>query len=116
MRRVETAGWILEIPETHVERTRGLLGCDALDPAHALVLARCRSVHTVGMRFPIDIVAFDREWSVRHVRTVPPGRIAWPRGGTRHIVETAAGRGRALSESLDGRTIREALGTDRRRT
>jgi len=116
VRRVEAAGWILEIPETHAERTRGLLGRDSLDAAHALVLARCRSVHTVGMRFPIDVVAFDRAWAVVHIRTLPPGRVAWPRGGTRHIVETGAGRGRALSESLGGRTIREALGIDRRRT
>jgi uncharacterized membrane protein (UPF0127 family) len=116
MRRVEAAGWMLEIPETHVERTRGLLGRDALDPTHAFVLARCRSVHSVGMRFPIDIVAFDAEWSVVHIRALPPGRIGWPRRGARHIVETAAGRGHALSASLDGRTIREALGIDPPRT
>lgn len=116
MRRVEAAGWTLETPESHVERTRGLLGRDALDPAHALVLTRCRSVHTVGMRFPIDIVAFDRDWSLVAIRTLAPGRIVWPRHGTRHVVETAAGRGQAFSESLDGRTILEALGTGRRRT
>jgi uncharacterized protein len=116
MRRVEVAGWTLEIPETHLERTRGLLGRDDLDPTHALVLTRCRSVHTVGMRFPIDIVMFDAGWIVVGVRTLPPGRIGWPRRHVRHIIETAAVRGEALTAALDGRTIREALGTDRPRT
>jgi uncharacterized membrane protein (UPF0127 family) len=116
MRHVDAAGWTLEIPETHVERTRGLLGRDGLAPTHALLLARCRSVHTVGMRFPIDVVMFDADWKAVAIRTLPPSRVGWPRRHVRHIVETAAGRGRAFTESLDGRTIREALGNDRRRT
>ncbi len=113
---MEAAGWVLEIPETHVERTRGLLGRTELDTTHALVLTRCSSVHTVGMRFPIDVVSFDKEWAVVDVRTMAPGRVAWPRRRVRNVIETAADRGEALSASLDGRTIREALDTDRPRT
>ena len=113
MRCIEAAGWTLEIPETHVERTRGLLGRTDLDPTHALVLARCSSVHTIGMRFPIDVVAFDAEWTLVDIRTMPPARVSWPRRRVRNVIETAAGRGGAFSASLDGRTIREALGTGR---
>lgn len=116
MRRVEAAGWTLEIPETHVERTRGLLGRTELDPTHALVLARCSSVHTIGMRFAIDVIAFDQEWSVINVRTLQPGRVSWPRRRVRNVIETAAGHGQAFTEALDGRTIRGGLGIDRRRT
>ena len=113
MRHVDVAGWTLEIPETHVERTRGLLGRTELDPTHALVLARCSSVHTIGMRFAIDVIAFDQDWSVIDVRTLQPGRVWWPRRRVRNVIETAAGHGGAFSASLDGRTIREALGTAR---
>jgi uncharacterized membrane protein (UPF0127 family) len=116
MRRVELAGWTLEIPETHAERARGLLGRDSLDPTTALVLPRCRSVHTIGMRFPIDAVLFDAAWALVGVRELPPGRMAWPRHGVRHMVEVAAGRGGAFSAALDGRRIRDALGSGRRRT
>jgi uncharacterized protein len=116
MRYVELSGWALEIPESRAERARGLLGRDGLDPAHALVLARCRSVHTVGMRFTIDVLAFDGDWTFLGIRTLAPGRIAWPRKGVRAIIETAAGQGRSFSGSLDGRTIRDALGTGRPRT
>jgi uncharacterized protein len=116
MRHVELSGWALEIAESRAERARGLLGRDGLDPAHALVLARCRSVHTVGMRFTIDVLAFDGDWTFLGIRTLAPGRIAWPRKGVRAIIETAAGQGRSFSGSLDGRTIRDALGTGRPRT
>ena len=37
-------------------RRRGLLGRDRLDEGRALLLAPCGSVHTIGMRFPIDVV------------------------------------------------------------
>jgi len=116
MRRVEAAGWTLEIPETHVERTRGLLGRDGLDPTHALVLARCTSVHTIGMRFPIDVIAFDPDWAAVDVRTLAPGRVSWPRRRVRNVIETAAGRGQAFTASLDGSTIRDALGIGSPRT
>jgi uncharacterized protein len=116
VRRIELAGWTLEIPETHSEGARGLLGRDGLDPMHALVLPRCRSVHTIGMRFPIDAVLFDGSWSVVGIRELPPGKMAWPRRRVHHIVEVAAGRGAPLSAALDGRSIRDALGSGRRRT
>jgi uncharacterized membrane protein (UPF0127 family) len=37
-------------------RRKGLLGRDGLDDNHALVLAPCVAVHTIGMRFPIDVL------------------------------------------------------------
>lgn len=37
-------------------RRKGLLGRDGLDDDHALLLAPCGSVHTIGMRFAIDVL------------------------------------------------------------
>lgn len=37
-------------------RRRGLLGRDHLSEDHALVLAPCSAIHTLGMRFPIDVL------------------------------------------------------------
>jgi uncharacterized membrane protein (UPF0127 family) len=37
-------------------RRKGLLGRDRLDEEHALLIAPCGSVHTFGMRFPIDVL------------------------------------------------------------
>ena len=57
-------------------RFRGLLGRASLGPDAALLIERCGSVHTVGMRFAIDLVFLDRAWRiVRIVRNVRPGRL-----------------------------------------
>ncbi|GAB3028397.1 hypothetical protein GCM10027285_08340 [Oleiagrimonas citrea] len=74
-------------------RMRGLLGRPALlDRARqALWLTPCGSVHTVGMRYPLDIVFLDRDGCVlamhEHLR---PGRFRGCRGA-RHTVELAPG-------------------------
>ncbi len=75
------------------ERLRGLLGRPSLGPGAALLIERCGSIHTVGMRFAIDVVFLDRGWRVtRVVRQVRPGRwMVW--GGWRavRVLESEAG-------------------------
>ena len=75
------------------ERLRGLLGRRGLGPGSALVIERCGAVHTLGMRFAIDLIFLDRAWRVvRLVRNVPPGRmLVW--GGWRavRVIESETG-------------------------
>jgi uncharacterized protein len=56
-----------------------LLGLALLSPEGAgtgLLIPRCRSVHTFGMRFPLDLVFLDAEGRVVELRrAVPPGRF-----------------------------------------
>jgi trehalose synthase len=61
-------------------RTRlfGLSRLDRDEVRAGLLIPRCSSVHTFGMRFALDLVFLDREGrpcSVR--RAVPPRRLAW---------------------------------------
>lgn len=59
-----------------VDRLRGLLGRSSLGPGSALLIERCGSVHTVGMRFAIDLAFLDRTCRVvRVIRNVRPGRL-----------------------------------------
>ncbi|MEY4231169.1 MAG: hypothetical protein RLZZ362_2018, partial [Actinomycetota bacterium] len=51
-----------EVADGRHARRRGLLGRDHLDGA--LVLERCRWIHTVGMRFPLDVAYLDPDGSV----------------------------------------------------
>ena len=68
---------LVELACTRAERRRGLLGRDALDLSAAMILAPCAAVHTVFMRFPIDVVFVDREGRVRSiVRNLRPWRVA----------------------------------------
>ncbi len=101
-------GWLIAFPQTWAERLRGLLGRDRIGAREALVLANTRSVHTIGMRTPIDVIVLDRNWLVVRVVSIPPGRIVLPRPNARHIIEVASGRGQAFISALDGRTIRDA--------
>jgi len=61
-----------------------LLGLAWLDEAAAgpgLLIPRCGSVHTFGMRFDLDLVFLDRDgWPLSLRRRVPPRRFVWHRG------------------------------------
>lgn len=68
----------LEIACSRRDRRRGLLGRDGLEGA--LLIRPARSVHTVGMRFAIDVAHLDRELRVLSVTTMVPGRVGgWSR-------------------------------------
>jgi len=66
------------------ERLKGLLRSKA-DAGH-VILTACRSVHTFGMAYPIDVafVAADGE-VLKVVRRLPPSRVVSCGGGNRVI-------------------------------
>nr|WP_145492344.1 MULTISPECIES: DUF192 domain-containing protein [Streptomyces] len=79
----------LEIAASYRARTRGLLGRTGVDGA--LLLSPANSIHTFGMRMPIDVAYLDRRLTVRAVRTMRPGRLGLPRPRARHVLEAEAG-------------------------
>jgi hypothetical protein len=84
----------------HLARLRGLTGLPGLDAGEGLEIPRCRSVHTLGMRFPLDLVWLDEDGRVVRVdRGVRPFRLR-SCGAARSVVEVAAGRGDAFAEAL----------------
>lgn len=59
------------------ERTRGLLGRPQLQPGEGMLINDCRLVHTLGMRYALDLVFLDRGGQVRKlVHGLNPVRIA----------------------------------------
>lgn len=79
----------LEVASSAKARARGLLGRD--DFHGALLLTPARSVHTMRMRFPIDVAYLDRDLEVLAVETLQPHRIGRVVRGTRQILEAEAG-------------------------
>ena len=79
----------LEVADDRRARRRGLLGRDEVDGA--LLLRPCRSVHTVGMRFPIDVAYCDADLRVIGVRTMRRWRVGAPRVRARAVIEAPAG-------------------------
>jgi uncharacterized membrane protein (UPF0127 family) len=45
--------------DSYLRRFRGLGGRAVIPPDVALLIPRCRSVHTLTMRFPLDLVWLD---------------------------------------------------------
>lgn len=74
---------------TRRARLRGLLG-HRHPPPWALRLLPCRSVHTFGMRFALDLHWLDAHGrTIRVDRGVPPGRVRGCRRA-RAVVEVAS--------------------------
>src|SRR4029077_2435197 len=97
MRRVLVGSSLILVPEARKERMRGLRGLPALRANEGLLLTRCRSVHTFGMRFAIDAVVLDGHGRVVTTVRMPPMRLLRPRRKGRHVLEVAAGAGPTFS-------------------
>jgi uncharacterized protein len=67
----------VEVADRGATRRKGLLGRDGLAAGEGLWIVPCESVHTFGMRFPIDLIYLDRGKKVKKVRNgVPPWRLS----------------------------------------
>jgi len=59
------------------DRMRGLLGRPELTQTQGLLIEPCAAVHTIGMRYSLDLVFLDRQLRVKKtVRRLPPWRWA----------------------------------------
>jgi uncharacterized membrane protein (UPF0127 family) len=79
----------VEVADRLGARLRGLLGRDGVDGA--LVLTRSRSVHTLGMRFALDVAYCDRDLTVLRTVAMRPYRVGRPRLRARYVIEAEAG-------------------------
>jgi hypothetical protein len=81
-------------------RMLGLARLDDLPSGHALLFERCRSIHTNGMRFALDLVWLDARGAVVRVdRDVAPRRLRTCLRA-RAVVETRAGEGERFAAAL----------------
>jgi uncharacterized membrane protein (UPF0127 family) len=68
-------------------RLLGLAHLDRERAGEGLLIPRCASVHTLGMRFPLDVCFLDEGGRAISIRAaVPPGRLVWE-GGAAAVLE-----------------------------
>jgi hypothetical protein len=79
----------VEVASSAKERFVGLLGRDGFEGA--LLLRPAWSVHTLGMRFPIDVAFLDGDLCVVRTRTMRPWRMGRPVLSARAVIEAEAG-------------------------
>lgn len=78
-----------EVASSLGERSRGLLGRSGYDGA--LILRHTRAVHSIGMRFAIDVAFLDKDFVVLDVASMPPWRMGLPRLKARAVLEAESG-------------------------
>jgi uncharacterized membrane protein (UPF0127 family) len=78
-------------------RLRGLAFRDRSEAGPGLLIPRCSSVHTFGMRFELDVFFLDDAGRIIDARRgVPPRRVLWCRGSSA-VLEIPAGEGGEFS-------------------
>jgi uncharacterized protein len=76
LERVELLGSDVPVATTWLSRLLGLALLSRGRAGAGLLIPGCRSVHTIGMRFKLDLLFLDREGRVIEMRRdVPAGRI-----------------------------------------
>jgi uncharacterized protein len=85
-------------------RARGLLGSSQVGTGRGLLI-RGKQVHTVGMRYPIDIVYLDAKGRILRVQTLKPGRVGPLVLPARWVVELDAGEAGRLGIAVGGTLV-----------
>lgn len=60
-----------------LQRAIGLLSKPNLSSNAGLYLPNCKSIHTFGMRFTIDVLYLDKHKQVLEIATVQPWKYHW---------------------------------------
>jgi uncharacterized membrane protein (UPF0127 family) len=79
----------VEMATERVARRVGLIGRPGLDGA--LFIAPTFAVHTMGVRFAIDVAFLDKDFVVLSTVRMKPRRVGWPRLRAKAVIEAEAG-------------------------
>jgi len=77
---------------TWMKRLVGLLSEKTMKSGDGLWILPCRSIHTIGMRFPIDVVFLDQNNRVKKLgKAIRPFRFCSAMKGTKSVLELPVG-------------------------
>ena len=98
------AGLTLYVASAFGARRKGLAKMDAMPPDRALHILKCNSVHTIGMRFALDLVWLAKDGRVVRIdEDVAPRRVKLCTRA-RTVIETRAGAGRRFADAWSEQT------------
>jgi uncharacterized membrane protein (UPF0127 family) len=79
----------LDVADSFSTRLKGLLGRDGVEGA--FLIKPASSVHTLGMKFAIDVAFCDKSMTVVDLITMQPNRLCMIRPKARCVIEAEAG-------------------------
>src|SRR5437870_10836515 len=107
----------LQVDVTDWSRLRGLMGTDAarFPAGKGLWIVPCRGVHTLGMRFPIDVVYLNGDRVIVHIEeNLRPWRMAAVRLNAATVLELPSSivrkTGTSLGDEIDIRSEERRVG------
>ncbi|MGC8792016.1 MAG: DUF192 domain-containing protein [Bryobacteraceae bacterium] len=94
-----------EVADTSKKRRRGLLRRESLPEGEGLWITPCEAIHTIGMKFPIDVLFLSRTRKVLKIKErMPPGRVAvclWAHSVLELPAGTVAATATAVGDQLE---------------
>lgn len=86
-----------KMADTYFSRMIGLLGRPDMQSLDALILTPCNSIHTFGMKFPIDVLFLDSEYKICHlISNMKNRRISKISLKSKYVIELHTGSVDAL--------------------
>jgi hypothetical protein len=80
------------LANTFFTRLLGLLGKTSLANSEGLWIKPCDSIHTLGMRVPLDVIFLDRHGRVvKAIEHLQPSRLVFPVDAATSVLELAVG-------------------------
>lgn len=104
MEGIEIA-WDLRMADNFMSRLKGLSGYKQLEDGKGLIIRPCSQVHTIGMKFPIDVVFLTKSGVViQFEQDIHPGHVSGYVPKAWQVLELTSGTIAAKGISA-GRTI-----------
>ena len=101
-------GHSIKVADNFFTRLVGLLATKRLRPGEGLMITPCSSIHTLGMRFPIDVLFVDASHNVlKVIEGIAPGRLA-AAAKAAYVIELPQGTAAATSTQAGDKLLLDA--------
>ncbi len=84
------------IPRSLETKIKGLLRYDSPPRGWGMLFLNVHDIHMIGMKFPIDVVFFDKNWIIRDIKKAQPGAASVSCASGAHTLEVALGQAATL--------------------
>lgn len=82
----------VEIADSFFSRLRGLLGRTELKEGQGLIIKPCNSIHTFGMKFPIDVAFVDQNNKViKIMENTAKAKVSPIVKNSKYVIEARSG-------------------------
>ena len=79
----------LHIPLTQKAKEEGLLPYTSPPNGWGMFFFNTPAIHTIGMKFPIDVISLDEFFTILDIKTILPNTEIYSYPETAHILELA---------------------------